>query len=130
MADNTQKVKAVLAHAGISYTNSDDKEIRIETGGPSPMDLLLMAVAGCSGLTLGSLLERDGLSPEKLELTVEGVKNQERPRKYTKIFIKYDIRCQGLIEEALDKYLKITERVCPVVQSLSAECDFTYTLNQ
>ena len=128
MADNTKNQGSFCSCRYLIH-NSDDKEIRIETEVQAQW-LLLMAVAGCSGLTLGSLLERDGLSPEKLELTVEGIKNQERPRKYTKIFIKYDIRCQGLIEEALDKYLKITERVCPVVQSLSAECDFTYTLNQ
>lgn len=130
MDNNVQKVKAVLDSTGILYSNANDKHIEVEVGGPTPTDLLLMAVAGCSGLTLRSLLERDGLTPERFEVCVEGAKSEERPRKFTQIFVRYNIECEGLTEDALDKYLKITESVCPVIQSLSAESHLEYTLNQ
>ena len=130
MDNDVQKVKAVLDSTGILYSNAKDRHIEVEVGGPTPTDLLLMAVAGCSGLTLRSLLERDGLTPGRFEVCVDGVKSEERPRKFTEIFVKYDIECEELTEDALDKYLKITESVCPVIQSLSAESHLQYTLNQ
>lgn len=130
MDTNVQKVAAVFDDTGINYSNSNDKHIKVEIGGPSPTDLLLMAVAGCSGLTLRSLLERDGLVPEIMEVSVEGLKSEERPRKFTEIFIKYNIRCKDLTEEAMEKYLQITESVCPVIQSLSAKSHLDYVLNQ
>lgn len=130
MTVNAQKANAVLDNTGILYSNSKGEQLNIEASGPSPMDLLLMSVAGCSGLTFRSLLERDGFEPTKLELAVEGVKSENRPRKFTKIHIHYDIQCEGLTHQTTEKYLKITERVCPVVQSLAADCDLDYSLNQ
>ncbi|HHY11200.1 MAG TPA: OsmC family protein [Firmicutes bacterium] len=65
-----------------------------------------------------------------LQLRVEGVKNESRPRRFTEIHINYDVQCEGLTGEALDKYLRITERVCPAVQSLNAGCRLAYTLNE
>ena len=130
MSTNVQKIAAVLDDTGICYSNSNDKHIKVEIGGPSPTDLLLMAVAGCSGLTLRSLLERDGLVPERLEVSVEGLKSEERRRKFTEIFVKYNIKCKDLTEKAMEKYLKITESACPVIQSLSAKSHLDYVLNQ
>lgn len=130
VADNVQKVKAILDSAGIVYSNANEKQLKIEVDGPTPTDLLLMAVAGCSGITLRTLLERDGLTPERLEVFVEGVKSEDRPRRFTQISVKYHIKCEGLSEEALNKYLKITESACPVIQSLSAESHLEYTLDR
>ena len=130
MDTNVQKIAAVFDDTGIYYSNSNDKHIKVEVGGPSPTDLLLMAVAGCSGLTLRSLLERDGFVPERMEVSVEGVKSEKRPRKFTEVFVKYDIKCKGLTEKDMEKYLQITESVYPVIQSLSAKSHLDYALGQ
>ncbi|HHT84380.1 MAG: OsmC family protein [Bacillota bacterium] len=124
------KVSAILYDDRIEYANSRNQGIITGSEGPSPMELLLMSVAGCSGLTLESLLERDGYAPDKLELAVEGKISEKAPRRFTEIHISYDIQCEGLDKEAFEKYLKITERVCPVVQSLSATIHLSYALNE
>ncbi|MGB4392493.1 MAG: OsmC family protein, partial [Bacillota bacterium] len=59
-----------------------------------------------------------------------GIISDKAPRRYTEINVDYDIVCEGLDTNTLEKYLKITERVCPVVQSLNATVHLTYTLNQ
>ena len=123
------KVSAVVYEDRIEYANSEEQALIIESEGPTPMELLLMAVAGCSGLTLESLLERDGYTPERLRLTVEGTKSDKAPRRFTEIYINYDIVCEGLDEKTFGKYLKITEKVCPVVQSLNAAIHLSYALN-
>ena len=130
MAANTEGVKAVFSQDGILYTDSDQGRLDIGPEGPWPMDMVLMAVAGCSGLTFRSLLERDGFNPERLELSVEGIKNEKSPRKFVEIFVKYDIKCDGLTDSAVKKYIVITERSCPVVQSLSAKTHASYNLIQ
>ena len=44
------KVSAALYHDRIEYVNSRNQGITTGSEGPSPMELVLMAVAGCSGL--------------------------------------------------------------------------------
>ncbi|MGB4026307.1 MAG: OsmC family protein, partial [Bacillota bacterium] len=90
------KVSAVLYEDRIEYRDSEDQELVIDSEGASPMELLLMAVAGCSGLTLESLLERDGYTPDKVKLTVRGIISDKAPRRYTEINVDYDIVCEGL----------------------------------
>lgn len=96
--------------------------------GPSAMNLLLMSVAGCSGAVLTALLKRDGLQPESLSMTVEGLRAEERPRQYTDVNVTYTVKCTGLTEEALSKYMQLTERACPVMQSLNVKVHLSYKL--
>ncbi len=129
MMKNNQRISAILNDLGIIYSNSQNEQIKTKTDGPSPMDMLLMSVAGCSGLTLKSLLSRDGYTPKKLQLHIEGIKNDKRPRNFKEIVIIYDVECEELTDKSLEKYLNITERTCPVVQSLNAQTRVMYTLN-
>jgi putative redox protein len=126
---SSMKVSAALYHDRIEYVNSRNQGITTGSEGPSPMELVLMAVAGCSGLTMESLLERGGYTPDKLEVSVEGKTSDKTPKRFTQICISYDIECEGLDKKTFEKYVTITERVCPVVQSLNAEFQVGYTLN-
>lgn len=130
MAGNVQTISAVFSSSGILYGNSKDQKVEIQAGGPSPTDLLLMSLAGCSGLTMRALLERNGFKLDKLELKIEGKKSESRPRKFTEIEIVYHISCSGLTDKAADKYLVMTERACPVAQSLNAKIYASYVLNE
>ncbi len=130
MAGSVQTISAVFSGSSISYENSKDQKIEIQLGGPSPTDLLLMSLAGCSGLTMRALLERDGFKLDKLELKVAGTKSESRPRKFTEIDITYHMDCKELTDKEAKKYLVMTERACPVAQSLSAIIRASYVLNE
>ena len=43
-----------------------------EPQGPSPMELLLMGVAGCSSIDIVSILDKQKIKPDSLHIKVEG----------------------------------------------------------
>ncbi|MGB0774067.1 MAG: OsmC family protein, partial [Flavobacteriaceae bacterium] len=57
--------------------------------GPSPMELLLMGVAGCSSIDIVSILNKQKIKPDSLQIQVEGdrVKGQV-PSLFTAIHAK------------------------------------------
>lgn len=128
MAD-TQKITAVLTPEGVTSESADGKTMS-SADGPKPTDLLLMAVVECSGLTLGAVLNRDGVEPDKIAINLEGIRNKVSPREFTDINMHYDVHCPGLDAKKLERYLKIAERSCPVVQSLKAKVHVTYNLQE
>lgn len=128
MAD-TQKITAYVAENGVSCSDANGIEVKAGGGGPRATDLLLMAVAGCSGSVLRSLLRKEGFEPSKIEMTIEGVR-VDNPRRFATINAHYDIACPGLTEEKLRECLEKTEQGCPVIQTLRAEVKLSFTLNK
>lgn len=128
MADNISIIRARTEGSATICSDAEGAEVRIGGGGPHATDLLLMAVAGCSMAVLKSLIKRDGMIAVRLDAEVEGVRSETSPKRYTDITIRYEIECPGLTDEKMQKYIKITEQACPVVQSLNAAIHETYKI--
>ena len=52
-------------------------------GGPSPMEAVLVALGGCTGMDVVSILEKMRAPLEGLEIRVSGVRAEEHPRVFT-----------------------------------------------
>lgn len=126
MAD-TQKITASVRESAIMCADSKGNQVAVGGEGPRATDLLLMAVAGCSGSVLKAVLGIEGFVPTKVEMTIEGVR-ADAPRRFESINAHYYVECPGLTEEKLRECLEKTELACPVIQSLSAKVNVTFTL--
>jgi putative redox protein len=60
--------------------------------GPNPMELLLIALAGCTAMDVVSILRKKREPIEGLEVFVEGTRAQKHPKIYTDIEVVYHIR--------------------------------------
>ena len=58
-----------------------------------PIELLLVSLAGCMGMDIVGILRKKGGKINKFEITVEGKRAQQHPKKYEKITLK--ILCEG-----------------------------------
>lgn len=58
-----------------------------------PADLLPVALAGCMGMDIVAILKKKGGKIDKFEVTVEGERAKEHPKKYEKIILKF--KCEG-----------------------------------
>ena len=100
--------------------------------GTSPMELLLMGIAGCSGIDIVMILNKQQLEMTKFEMEVEGFRVEgEVPnvfrRIHLKIFIEGDIpasKAQRAVDLSLEKY-------CSVAKMLEKTAEITseITLN-
>ena len=81
----------------------------------SPMELILAALGGCTGVDVASILEKKRQPLKELRLQVRGKRVETYPRKYTEIEVKYLLWGDGLDEEAVRQAITLSEeKYCSV----------------
>jgi len=102
------------------------KEIGGNDAGPRPMELMLMALAGCTGMDVISILEKMHIKYSDFGIEITANKSIEHPKVYTKIFIKY--RIWGEVPE--DKFISAIElsqsKYCSASAMLKKAVEITY----
>ena len=65
--------------------------------GPTPMELVLMGLGGCTGVDIAFILgDRMKQEVTGIEVEVSGERAEEPPKVYTEIDVTYRVRGQGL----------------------------------
>ncbi len=83
--------------------------------GISPMEVLLMSLAGCSGQTVASLLEKMRQDVLTFSVTASGAKRDDHPRVFTEIRLEFRIGGNALDRALIEKAVRLTEeKYCPV----------------
>lgn len=93
--------------------------------GPSPMDAVLLGVAGCMAVDVVMILEKGRVPLTSLSIEVEGDRAEEPPRRYTAIRMTYHIagpepEQHGKVQRAVDLS---RDRYCSVLHSLRQDLD-------
>jgi putative redox protein len=97
--------------------------------GPSPMQTLLLALAGCSGSDVVSILVkmRAGLSACRVEVT--GTRRDEEPRRYIAVHLVYRLAGAALDEARARRAIDLSlEKYCSVMHSLAGDLAVSYDL--
>ena len=97
-----------------------------EDDGPSPMELLLTALAGCTGVTVLSILQKKREQVTGLEVRVEGRRAEEHPKVYVAIDVVY--RVQGAVKpESIERAIELSEeKYCGVSATLRHTATMTH----
>jgi putative redox protein len=91
----------------------------------TPVELLLAAIAGCSGVDLSTVSERDGVAVGEFELRVRGVKPIDANR-LSHITVTYAVpEVEPAAGEAL--VAEVSE-LCTVALTVEAGCPVEHTL--
>jgi putative redox protein len=86
-----------------------------EGGAPSPMEVVLMALAGCTGMDVVSVLEKKRQPAESIEIFVSGTRAEDHPRIYTAIDIEYVLSGPLLTAEAVARAIELSiQKYCSV----------------
>jgi putative redox protein len=95
--------------------------------GPSPVELRLVSVAGCTGSDVISILEKMRMKVDSFRMEVAGVRREEMPRRFISIHVVYHVGGteldEGKIRHAIDLSL---EKYCSVTHSLAGDIALTY----
>ncbi len=100
--------------------------------GAAPMELLLMSVAGCTGMDVVSILKKMRVSPDKFEIKVEGNRAGDHPKVFTDITLVYRFWGSDLPEDKLRHAIELSqEKYCSVSHTVNkvAKVDYRLEIN-
>jgi putative redox protein len=95
----------------------------------SPVELLLVSAASCTAADIVSILEKQRVALQALEIVVRGTRRAEPPRRYTAIHFAVAVAGQGADEGKARRAVDLSlEKYCSVVASLAPDIRITYDL--
>lgn len=109
--------------SGVS-TNNPDQPITFDYKPPigdgrgyTGLELLLMSFAGCSGTSVVYLLRKMGKNISRFNVRAKGIKPDQPPLKFQKIFLEFIIHSEDTDDASVQKAIQLSEEsVCPVWQ--------------
>jgi len=97
-------------------------------GGPSPMETVLLALAGCTGMDVVSILGKLRAPLGGLEIRVNAERADDHPRVFTKVRLEYIFHGDGLRPEHAGRAVQLSQdKYCSVSAMLRASATLTYT---
>ena len=104
-----------------------------EATAPTPMELLLIALGGCTGADVISILEKKRQRVTGYEIEVRAERRAEHPRIYTQIEVVHRVRGHNIDPKAVAHAVELSEtKYCSVSAMLgaSAEIVMRYEIEQ
>jgi putative redox protein len=94
--------------------------------GVSPMELLLLGVAGCTGMDVVSIMEKKKQKIDRFEVKVRGKRADSLPRVYTDIEVTYHLWGSQIDPKAVEHAIQLSkEKYCSASAMLSAVANIT-----
>jgi putative redox protein len=79
-------------------------------GGFRPMELLLVGLAGCTGMDVISILRKQHQQVTAYEVRVRGVRAEEHPMVFVEITVEHIVTGHHIQPEAVDRAIQLSER--------------------
>lgn len=87
---------------------------------PSPMELVLIGMAGCTAMDVLGVLEKKRQTVAGLHVIAHAERADEHPRVYTAIELEYVVRGHGVKPKAVEDAIRLSmDRYCSVSAMLS-----------
>ena len=86
-----------------------------ENRGPRPKPLMLVALAGCTGMDVVSILKKMRVDVDGFNVVVEGDLTEEHTKQFTQMRVVYEFKGKDLPMDKLEKAVNLSEeRYCGV----------------
>lgn len=111
---------------GHSIVMDASKQSGGEGSGFSPLQLLLIALGGCTGMDIVHIMRKQRQQVDDLEISVSGKRVKEPPRVYNNIHVEYKIKGKNIKEKAVQRAIQLSEdKYCSVGATLRAKAKMT-----
>jgi len=111
---------------GHSIVMDASKQVGGEGSGFSPLQLLLAALGGCTGIDIVDIMRKQRQRVEDLEIVVSGERVKEPPRVYSNIHVEYRVKGKDIREKAVQRAIRLSEdKYCSVGAMLKAKAKVT-----
>jgi putative redox protein len=114
---------------GFDITLDGSKKAGGEEDGYQPLELMIYALAGCTGMDVISIAKKMKQDVSNLTINVESDQKEDHPRFMTKAHIEYVVTGKDLKKEMLERAIQLSEeKYCVVGTTLSGVTKITHSL--
>ena len=97
--------------------------------GPSPMEMVLMGVAGCSAIDVIMIMGKKRAQVTDFQVNITGERAEDYPKRYTDVHIEFVLHGKGIKPKALEQAIQLSEtKYCGAMASLNADFKSTYRI--
>ena len=113
--------------AGHGVVMDAPSQYKGEGTGPRPVELVLYALAGCTGMDVVSILEKKRQHVTSLELRVDGTQREDDfPHIYERINVHYIVSGPDITETAVERSIELSEeKYCSVKGMFGSQVEVT-----
>jgi len=124
---------------GMSFESSADSGFKLNLGtseqfggaddGFRPMELMLISLAGCTGMDVISILQKKRQEVSSFEVKVHAERAQEHPKVFTKLTLEYIVSGKNIDPEAVNRAVELSStKYCPAQSMLAQAVPITHTI--
>ncbi len=118
-------------------TEIDGHKITVDAGtenggkdsGPRPKALMMLALGGCTGMDVVSILKKMRVELDGFNMKIEGNMTEEHPKHFDKMHIIYEFEGKDLPKDKIEKAVNLSkERYCGVNASYEKAMEMTHEI--
>lgn len=115
--------------AGFKIAIDSDPEFGGQEKGPKPKPLMMVALAGCTGMDVVSLMNKMRINYDSLNIIIEGDLTEEHPKHFTKMKVIYEISGQDIDLKKVEKAVLMSkDKYCGVSYSYKQAMEIDYEI--
>lgn len=130
---------AVVKHIkGVTFMGKADSNHWITMDGPEefggsnagtrPKELILIAIAGCSGSDIAVILNKKKIKFDAFEMNVSAEMQETHPQIYTKIHLEFVVYGKNIPAEAVERAIELSQKTyCSVTAMLNKSVEITHS---
>ena len=134
MSENTYK--ATVRYAGdeffIGTPPSGQAQLMDSKGdrhaAPTPMEMLLVSVAGCTAVDVISILKKKRQDVTDYNVEITGTRADDHPRKYTAFHVHHIVHGRSVSADAVERAIELSDtKYCSVAATVRPTAEITTT---
>lgn len=131
--------KAVVKHIqGVTFMGKADSNHWVTMDGPEefggsnagirPKELILIALAGCTGSDVAVILKKKKINFDSFEMNLSAEIQETHPQVYTKIHIEFVFHGTNIPAEAVERAIELSQKTyCSVTAMLQKSVEITHS---
>ena len=132
--------KAIVKHIkGVTFIGKSDSNHWVTMDGPEsfggsdagsrPKELLLIALGGCTGSDVITILQKKKVQISNFEMNISADVAEEHPQVFTKINVEYVFHGKDIQEKDVERAIELSQtKYCSVTHMLKKAVEITHSL--
>jgi len=123
---------------GVTFMGKTDSNHWVVMDGPEdfggsnagirPKELILLALAGCTGSDVAVILKKKKIDLDGFEMNISAEMQETHPQVYTKINLEYVFYGKNIPKEAVERAIELSQKTyCSVTAMLQKAVEITHT---